>query len=158
MKKSEKLITALLTIAIGVLLLVLRGELISILMTVVGVALIVLGVMDLISRAIPAAVIKLVCGIAIIVCGWVVVKAVLYVFAVLLIILGILIIYYNIKRRVKGCTPFQTVCKYAVPIICIVIGVLLFFNGGVAVNVIFIVCGILTIIEGGLLLFNALSR
>ena len=36
MKKSERLITALITIALGVLLIVLRGDLISILMTVVG--------------------------------------------------------------------------------------------------------------------------
>ena len=40
MKKSERLITALITIALGVLLIVLRGDLISILMTVVGLGLI----------------------------------------------------------------------------------------------------------------------
>ena len=62
MKKSERLITALITIALGVLLIVLRGDLISILMTVVGLGLIALGVMDLIDNRIPPAVVKLVGG------------------------------------------------------------------------------------------------
>lgn len=158
MKKSEKIIAACLTLAMGVLLLVLKGDFISILMSILGVGLIVLGIMDLISRLIPSAIIKLVCGAFVIVCGWVVVSAVLYVVAAILLVLGVLCIYYNIKRKVRGCTPFHTVCYYVMPAICLFIGILLLFHRGAALNIILIFCGILTIVEGGFLLFNAIAE
>ena len=109
MKKTEKIITALLTIALGVLLIVLRGKLVSILMTVVGVGLIAFGIMDLFDRLFPPAVIKLVVGLVVILCGWVIVGAVLYVVAALLIIAGILLLYekYDTRTPVRRCsTPF----------------------------------------------------
>lgn len=157
MKKSERLITALITIALGVLLIVLRGDLISILMTVVGLGLIALGVMDLIDNRIPPAVVKLVGGVVVIVCGWVIVEAVLYLVAGALLIAGILLLYEKIKSRSRCDTLFYTVCEYAVPAVFLVIGTLLMFNQGNTVNWVFIFGGIFTIIEGGLLLVGALS-
>ncbi|MBR6703576.1 MAG: DUF308 domain-containing protein [Clostridia bacterium] len=157
MKKSERLITALITIALGVLLIVLRGDLISILMTVVGLGLIALGVMDLIDNRIPPAVVKLVGGVVVIVCGWVIVEAVLYLVAGALLIAGILLLYEKIKSRSRCDTLFYTLCEYAVPVVFLVIGTLLMFNQGNTVNWVFIFGGIFTIIEGGLLLVGALS-
>ena len=157
MKKSERLITALITIALGVLLIVLRGDLISILMTVVGLGLIALGVMDLIDNRIPPAVVKLVGGVVVIVCGWVIVEAVLYLVAGALLIAGILLLYEKIKSRSRCDTLFYTRCEYAVPVVFLVIGTLLMFNQGNTVNWVFIFGGIFTIIEGGLLLVGALS-
>lgn len=157
MKKYEKVLTACLTLALGLMLLVLRGSFIGVLMTILGVGLIVLGIMDLVSRLIPAAVIKLVCGVFVIVCGWVVVSAVLYVVAAILLVYGILWVYYNLKRRVRGCTPVQTVSYYVMPSVCIFIGVLLLFHES-AINIILVICGILTIIDGGILLFNAIAE
>ena len=82
MKKSEKIIAACLMVAVGILLVVLKDDMISILMTILGVGLIALGIMDLVSRKIPLAVVKLVCGVFIIVCGWVVADIVLLVLGV----------------------------------------------------------------------------
>ncbi|MBQ8405792.1 MAG: DUF308 domain-containing protein [Clostridia bacterium] len=158
MKKSEKIITACLTLAMGVLLLVLKGDFISILMSILGVGLIVLGIMDLVAKNIPSAIIKLICGVFVIVCGWVVVSAVLYVVAALLLVFGVLCIYYNLKRKVRGCTPVQTASYYIMPAICLFIGVLLLFHKGAAINIILIICGISTIIEGGILLCNAITE
>lgn len=157
MKKSQRLITALVTIAFGVLLIVLRGDLISILMTVVGLGLIAFGIMDLIDSRIPPAVVKLVSGVVVIVCGWVIVEAVLYLVAGALLIAGILLLYEKIKTHSRCATFFYTLCEYAVPAICIVLGVLLMFNQGNTVEWVFILGGIFTIIEGGLLLVGALS-
>ena len=42
--------------------------------------------------------------------------------------------------------------------VCILLGILLLFHRGAAVNFVFIGCGILTIIEGGLILFNTFSE
>ncbi len=158
MKKSEKIVAACLTIALGILLIVLKNDFISILMTIAGIGLIVLGIMDVVSRNVPSAVIKIVCGTFIIICGWAVVKAVLYIIAAALLILGILLVYYKIKRKVRGCTPFHTVCEYAVPALCIAIGVLLLFHKGAAITVILVISGILTIVEGCILLFNAIAE
>ena len=157
MKKSEKIITACLTILLGVLLITLKGNFISILMTLVGVGLIVLGIVDFVYRTIPSAIIKLVSGIFIIVCGWLLVSAVLYIVAAILQILGFLLFYYKLEHKVRGYTPFYTFCEYIVPIIYLIIGGLLLFNQTGALNVILVVCGILTIAQGGLFLFNALT-
>ncbi len=157
MKKSERLITALITIALGVLLIVLRGDLISILMTVVGLGLIAFGIMDLIDSRIPPAVVKLVGGVVVIVCGWGIVEAVLYLVAGVLLIAGILLLYEKIKNHSRCATLFYTLCEYAVPVVFLVIGTLLMFNQGNTVNWVFILGGLFTIIEGGLLLVGALS-
>ncbi len=158
MKKTEKIISAALTMALGVLLIVLQGRLVSILMTVLGLGLIAFGIMDLINRLFPPAVIKLVIGAVIIFCGWVIVSAVLYLVAAALLIVGILLLYEKIKLRVRGVTLFHTLCEYAVPVLFLVIGGLLLFNQGNTVNWVFIVSGVFTVVEGGILLVNAFSE
>jgi hypothetical protein len=157
MKKTEKIITAAATIAFGVLLMILQGSIVSILMTVLGVGLIAFGVMDLINKNFPHAVVKLVCGLVVIICGWVIVSAVLYILAAVLLIAGILLIYEKIRCSKKGETLLKTLLEYAMPILCIVIGVLLMFNQGNTVNWVFIIGGIFTVVEGGLLLVGAFT-
>lgn len=160
MKKTEKIIVAALTMLMGVLFLVLKSELISIMMTVAGVSLIVLGVLDLIRRAIPFAVVKLVIGVVIIIFGWVLTAAVLYIVAAALVICGILIIYEKIKNRskTKKKSLLHTLLEFAVPAVIICIGCLLFFNQTAAVNVVFIISGIFAILDGALMLFNAFAE
>ena len=99
MKTSEKIISAIVTIAIGVLLLVMKKELIGAFMTVIGISIMVLGLLDLFYRLIPPAVVKLVTGALIILCGRVVVEAVLYIVAAILLIVGILMLYDKIRKR-----------------------------------------------------------
>ena len=158
MKKTEKIISALLTIALGVLLIVLQGKIISIMMTIMGIALLIFGALDLYNRLVPPAIVKIVIGVVIIFCGWLIVGAVLYVLAAILLIAGILFLYEKIKNKVCGASLFYTICEYAVPSIFILIGILLLFNQGNTVNWVFILSGIFTVVEGGLLLLNALSE
>lgn len=157
MTKTQKILSAILTMALGVMLIVLQGEVISIAMTVLGVGCIVLGIMDLAQKRVPPAVVHLVLGVIIIVCGWAIVGAVLYLLAGVLLVAGILLVYEKLKLRVRCSTWHQALCEYAVPVLCIVIGILLLFNQGNTVNWVFIVCGIITLIEGGLLLVEALQ-
>ncbi len=154
MKKTEKIVSALLTIALGVLLIILKGSVVSILMTVLGVGLIAFGLVDLCNRLIPPAVVKIVVGAIVILCGWVIVKAVLYVLAAALLIVGILLLYEKIKNKTVCPTLWQTICEYAVPVVFILIGIFLLFNQGNTVHWVFILSGAFTIIEGGLLLVN----
>ncbi|MBE7080801.1 MAG: hypothetical protein E7371_06155 [Clostridiales bacterium] len=157
MKRSEKIITAILTMIFGILLMVMQGNFIGLLMTIAGLALIVLGVVDIFQRFIPPAVIKIVSGVLIIVCGWALLAAVLYIVSALLLIAGILLLYDKIRKRVHCDVLWQTILEYALPSVCILIGVLLLFHQAVTVEIIFIISGLLTLIEGALLLVEALE-
>ena len=156
MKKSEKIISAVLLMVLGVMFIILKDKFIGLLMTVAGISLIVLGVVDIIEKFIPPAVIKIVSGILVILCGWVAVEAVLYILAGVLLVFGILLLYDQIKNQ-KGCdTLWQAILKYAVPVICIAIGVVLLFHRGEMMDVVLIISGCLIFAEGGIVLFNAL--
>lgn len=158
MKKSEKLIAALLTMALGILFIILKDGFISLLMTIVGAGLIVLGLIDLINKLVPPAVVKLVAGALVILCGWVIVEAVLYIIAGILLVFGILLLYYKIKNNVCGFNLGETILEYVTPAICITIGILLLFHTGKVVNFVFIASGCLALVEGGVMLYEALRN
>ena len=155
MKKTEKIILAVLTMALGILLVVLNADIISILMTVLGVALLVFGIIDVFDKRIPPAVIKAVAGAVIILCSWVAVGAVLYVVAAALLVLGILTLYEKIKVHVQCVALWQTICHYATSILFIVIGILLLFNENNQAEWVFVISGICTVLQGGLVLLDA---
>lgn len=158
MKKSEKILAAVLTMVIGVTLIVLKGSFIGLLMTVAGVSLIVLGCMDIFNRNVPLAVVKIVVGIFVIVCGWTVVEAVLYVAAALLLIAGILLLYEKIRWHVRRETWLLTACEYVVPSVYILTGALLLFHHGAAMNAVLLISGVLLLLQGGVMLFKALTE
>ena len=155
MKKSEKITAAILTMAIGVLLIALKGSFIGIIMTISGACLIISGILDVFHGAIPPAVIKMVAGLLIIICGWVLVGAVLYIVSAILLIAGILLLYDKIKKKVRCDTGFSTVLEYAMPSLCILIGSFMLLHQAMAIEIIFIFSGILTLLEGGVLLTDA---
>ena len=157
MKKTEKIIAAFLLIALGVVLAVLQGDLISILMTALGLGLLVLGCVDLYNRCVLPAIIKFVAGGISILFGWVLVGAVLYLLAAALIVLAILLVYERVKCSDNQQSVWQKVTEYIQPALLLCIGFLLFFNQGETVAWIFIISGVLTVLEGGILLINALT-
>ena len=158
MKRSEKIITALLIMALGILFIILKDAFIALLMTVAGISLIVLGIIDLVDRLVPPAVVKIVAGALVVLCGWVIVEAVLYVLAAILLIFGILLLYYYIKNNVRGCNLKETILEYVTPSICIAIGVLLLFHTSAIVNFVFIASGVLAFVEGAIMLYETLSN
>ena len=155
MNKSEKIITAIFTIAIGVLLIIMKGEMISVFMTILGVSLMVLGFIDLLQKNIPMATIKLVIAAVVILFGWTIVSAVVYVIAAIVLIVGIITLYDGIRFKLHCVRGLEMLKLLAPSIVCIVIGLILFFN---KLNWVFVVAGLCTIVEGGLLLWDALGR
>ena len=155
MKKTEKIISAVLTMVVGILLIAMQDKFIGILMSIAGACLVVLGIVDLFHRCVPPAVIKIISGIVIIVCGWVLVEAVLYIVAAMLLIAGTLLLYDKIKKRVRCETLLKTVLEYVLPSVFIVIGCLLLCHQAFALEITFVVTGILTLIEGSILLVEA---
>lgn len=158
LKRSEKIVGAVLVMALGVLLIVMKNQFIGILMTVTGVSLILLGVVDIFDKCIPPSIVKIVSGIFVIVCGWVAVRAVLYIVAAVLLIGGILLLYDKIKNGTKNTQLPYVICEYAKIALCIIIGVLFLFHQAAAVVFVFNTGGVLAIIEGGVLLIDAFSE
>ena len=155
MKKSEHIISAIFTIAIGVLLMIMKGEMISVFMTILGVSLIVLGLIDLLDKNIPFAVVKIVVGGVVIFFGWTIVSAVVYILAALVLIVGVLALYDCVRFRLR-CIRGKEALKILIePVVCILIGLVLFFNKW---DWVFVLAGLFTILEGGLLLFDALRK
>ena len=146
-KKSEQLIQAILTIALGVLFMVFKSDIIGIAMTVLGVALIISAVVDLVHKQVAPCVIKAVVGVVIIVFGWTLMNAALYIMAALLLIYGILLLYQTIKdkERVENA---DKILRFVKPILYIVISVCLLFNQGGTIAWVFILSGIFFIVEG----------
>lgn len=158
MKKSEKIVMAILTMVMGILLIIMKDNFIGVLMSVIGLGLIVFGVVDIVENAVPLAVIKIVGGALTIICGWWVIEAVLYVLSAVLLICGILLLYDKIKQKIYCKTLLYAVCEYAVPVGCILIGGLLLFHQSLALNFIFVMSGILSLVVGGILLYKAYSK
>jgi hypothetical protein len=158
MKQTEKVIAGLLTMAVGILFIVMKGGFINLLMTIIGVSLIVIGCIDIANKLVPPAVVKIVGGFLVIICGWVVTQAVLYILAGVLLVFGILFLYYKIKNYVRPCDIWQTILDFATPVICIAIGLLLLFHSGAVVNFVFVTSGLLAVLEGGIMLFEGLKN
>lgn len=154
MKKSEKILSAILTMGIGIMLIILKGNFIGVLMTVIGACLIALGLMDFWGRLIPPAVVKSVVGIFIIVCGWTVMEAVLYIVAALLLILGILLLYEKIHCKCVIRSWQDLLCDYATPSLYIFMGLLLLFHRKGSIGVILVLVGVLAVMQGAILLFK----
>jgi uncharacterized membrane protein HdeD (DUF308 family) len=155
LNKSEKIISSVFTIALGVLLIAMKGEMISAFMTVLGIALISLGVIEFLKKDIPRAVIIGVFGGLIIFFGWTIVTAVVYVLAAIVLIVGILAAYDCVRFRSKCFCVTEFLFSLAPSALCILIGVLLFFN---ELEWCFLVVGGLTILEGGLLFIMSINE
>ena len=154
MKNKEKFLSAFFTIALGILLIVMKQDLISVFMTVLGLSLIILGGLDFFTEDMTGAVIKWVIGVLIIVFGWTIASAVVYIVAAGLLILGILGLYDLLRVKNVCARGFDFLRAYALPVGCIVIGLILFFNRW---DWIFVLAGICTVIEGALLFMDALE-
>lgn len=158
MKTSQKVVAAALTIALGVLLIVLKSGLVNLVLVGLGVMLIVLGILNIVDKLVPLGVIKIVIGALVALFGGLFWKVMLYIVAALLLIYGILQLYGRIRLKVKCSRTIDTVIAYAAPVLCIVIALLLFFNQGGTINWIFVVAGVFTVIEGVLMLIDSLRK
>ena len=158
--KNDKLISGIVTFCVGLLFVILKEGVISIAMTLLGLGLIVSGVVALLDQKgkekLVENVIKIAIGVGLIVFGWIYVTIALYVIAVLLVVYGAILIYNQLKSGVKDDTIVKTLLRYSTPIVCVVAGLLLFFNLGGVLSWVFIVSGILLLVDGGLLIADSL--
>ena len=155
MKKTEKLVVAVLTIALGILLIAFRENVVKTAVVAIGVAFIALAFLDFINKSFPLSIVKAVCGVVIILFGLFAVRAVLYIISAVLLIAGILLLYERLKGRNYCATLFEKIIAYALPVLCILIGILFLLGGGDKDAWVFVIGGIFVLAEGALVLVDA---
>lgn len=155
---NDDLIEGALTILLGILFLILQGQVITVAMTILGVVLIVMAVLDLLDHRTFPAIVKAVFGVVVLLFGWVITTAALYILAAVLLIWGIYELYTKLRVHLKGNTVGLTVMLYIAPILNILLGLLLMFNQSGTAAWVIIVVGVLLIVDGVMLLCGAFSK
>lgn len=138
-KQISMLVMALVYIALGVLFIIFKGQILTWITYVIGALLIVKGVIDFVSYKliIPAAV-EISLGILAIILGAAVTQAVAIIVGVILILYGL----YNLFTQPK------TIVSLVIDILTVVAGVLLMINTSGVIEWLFIVMGVIFIING----------
>lgn len=152
MKLTNKSITAIAAIVVGLMFLVMKGEVISLAMTALGIAIVVMGILDLVKNKSKGGLAKIIAGALVIAFGWLFVNIALYVIAALMIVYCLGNLLTTLKTDGYPMSTVQTLRTYAKPVIGLVAGVCLFFNQGGTVSWVFVLTGIIFVVEGILML------
>ena len=159
-QNQNKLISAILMTALGVLFIIFKNEVISIAMTVLGVLLVVQAILDFIHKAYVSGVVRAVMGALILVFGLgnLLVTVALYVIAAVLLVYGILQLIGALKALNKKSKLLAKIFAFLEPAVCIFVAVCLLFNHGGTVAWVFIVSGVFLIIDGVIALIDCVAN
>ena len=155
MKTSNKLLSAVLTIALGILFIILKSDVVSIAMTLLGVALIISGVIDLLHKLIAPGIVKAVIGVAVIVFGWTLMSIAIYIMAALILAFGVVQLVQAIKEKQNN--TMKKLLSFIEPALMVIVACCLLFNQGGTIAWVFIVAGVVLIIEGVIALIGCLK-
>ena len=156
MNKTSDFISALMTLALGILFLILKGDVIGIALTVLGVALIVTAIVDLVRKSTTSGVVKAVLGVVVLLFGWLFLEVAMLILGIVLLIFGILGLVKRIMALGQAQKLLATVLGFIEPIVCIIASIFLITSTGAALNWAVIVGGICLIVDGVLALIAAL--
>ena len=155
--KGGSFVTAAGLIALGLLFILFKGEVISIAMSIIGISLIVWGVVNLANKLVTLGTIKIVLGAFVLLAGWLLITLALYILGACLLVWGISDLYRLSKVKIKKVT-LPVALHIAQPIIYILVALTLFFNQGGALSWMFTVSGIFLLVDGVVALIGALDR
>ena len=156
-KNEQRLITAAALILIGGLFLIFKGDVISIVMSLIGGVLIILGAIDLIKKYVVSGIIKIALGALVLLGGWLFITLALYILGACLLIAGVTELAALSKFKIKKIT-LPVAMRIAQPVLYILVAICLFFNQGGAISWVFTVAGIVLIIDGVVALIGAFDK
>lgn len=143
---ANNLLSCLFYAVSGILLIILKGDSLGILMTVVGALLIILGLAAVLKEGdLVKGIILIAAGIAIIIFGWTIADIVLLILGILLIIKGLLDLVKVFKKGFLSILP---------ALITIVVGILLVVSKWALLDVMCIIAGVILVINAVLVLFG----
>ena len=159
MKKTSNLISAIMTLVLGILCLILKQGVVTVGLTVLGVVLIVTAVLELIRQNIPSGVIKAVLGIAVIIVGYLLIDIALKVIGIVILVYGVLELVKRVVAVLKGQNGklWTTILGFIYPALCVIGAFFLIVSTGEAIGWAVIVAGVLFIVEGVIALVEALA-
>jgi hypothetical protein len=156
-RRKEKFIASIITIALGVLLIALKGVTVQIVTSVFGVMLIVWGVLDIVSREMLLGAIKCIFGMFILSFGWLILSIVLYLISILLLIIAVWWVCELWRVRCVRCFCLTSFLLYAQPILLALVGVFLFFHQEEGRDWLFVLAGIFSVMEGSIMFADSIQ-
>ena len=150
MKTSAYLISAAVKLALGILFVILKAEVVGICITLLGVALVVMAILDLFHGDIASGIIKILLAVAVLLIGWLLLE-------VAIIVLGIVLLVYSIidiVRIIVAAVKYKEIKIAAFvlgliePALALVASAFLITSGGAAIEWAVIVAGIVLIVNG----------
>lgn len=159
MKNTSQLLSALMTLVIGILFIVLKGSVISVCLTILGVVLLVLGIVEIVRKYYVTGVIKAILGAGVLVVGWVLLEIAVLVVGAVLALYGIVDIFKAIVAFFKNKEQkmIAKIFNFIAPILCIVAAVFLLTSKGEAYDWAIVVAGVFFVIDGFFALIGALA-
>lgn len=159
MTKASQFVSALMTLILGILFVILKGSVVGIALTVFGVVLILAAVLELIRGKIGSGIVKAILGIAVLVFGWMLLDIALLVIGIVLIAFGALELIKRIIALFKKSKTklFAKILGLISPLFSVVAGYFLITSSGEAIGWAIIVGGVLLIINGVLALIEAIA-
>lgn len=155
MNQKENVASALGSILLGILLIVMKGKIITAAITLLAVFVIVGAIMDFVAGLVNYGIVKSVAGICILVFGWVFASLAFYILAAGIIIMGLLQISSIKKTMPVNLTAGERFQEYFRPGLMVAAGVCLLFNQSGTIAWVFIVTGVLLVVNGVMALFGA---
>lgn len=151
---KEHYVTGAAAVVIGLLLLILKGRVISLILTIVGVLLLISAFVDWRNKLANRAIGKAVAGACVLAFGWLFVNLALYIVAAVIIAVGLKQVVAIKNGSPVNLSVQEKVVLYAKPVLTVLAGIILFFNQGGVIDWVFIVVGIMLIVEGVLDILN----
>ena len=157
MRKVSQFISAVMTLALGILFLVLKTDVIGIAITVLGVALLITALLDLIKLSVFTGIVKALLGVAVLVIGWLLIDIAILILGIVLLVYGVANLLKGLFGKKKGVKTWKIIIGIIEPVLCIVGAIFLITSGGKAVEWAVIVAGVILVIDGILALVGALG-
>ncbi len=150
MKITSNLISAAMTLALGILFVILKAEVVGICITVLGVTFVVLAVLDLLRGAIIPGVVKILLGAAVLLIGWLLLDLALLVLGIVLLVYSILEIARTVEALVrnKNTRIIEIVLSLLQPAFSLIAAIFLITSRGAAIEWTVIIAGIMLIVNG----------
>ena len=154
---ASLLISSLMTLALGILFIILKAEVIGICITLIGAALIIVAIIDIFKLKIFSAIVKALLGILVLIIGWKVTRLALLVIGIVLLIYGVIELFKRLFSKKGSKKIWLKLVRLIQPIFCILASLLLIRKTGEVIDWAIIISGIFFIVDGVLGVINALS-
>ncbi len=155
MNQKGNVASALGSILLGALLIIMKGKIISVAITVLAVFVIIGAIVDFTAGLVNFGIVKMVAGVCILVFGWIFASLAFYILAAGIILMGLLQISSIKKTMPVNLTAGERFQEYFKPGLMVVAGACLLFNQSGTIAWAFIATGVLLIVNGIMTLVGA---